>query len=122
MIALSRGGISGASMAVRGFGAGAVQSDISVRITDSKDDSQLWADSLDGGHSTWYTGDKIVSHLRQRMPKEKPDEIHTPALRLRQFALPLQLSYDLRVEREKLPKIKRQGRQVRGLNVGEFSY
>jgi hypothetical protein len=67
VITLSRGATSGAFAAVRGFGGGAVVTDISIRITDATDDVQLWADSIDGGHSTWFAGDSIVSHLRKRM-------------------------------------------------------
>ena len=67
VITLSRGATSGGFVAVRGFGGGAVVTDISIRITDAADDLQLWADSIDGGHSTWYAGDSIVSHLRKRM-------------------------------------------------------
>ena len=67
VITLSRGATSGAFGAIRGVGVGAVVTDFSIRITDAKDDSQLWADAIDGGHSTWYAGDSIVSHLRKRM-------------------------------------------------------
>jgi hypothetical protein len=67
VLTLSRGAASGAFVGTKAIGLGAVASDISLRITDSKDDTPLWADSIDGGHSAWYAGGALVSHLRKRM-------------------------------------------------------
>jgi hypothetical protein len=67
VMALSRGSMSGAIAGSKGSIFGIAAADFSVRITDARDDTPLWADAIDGGHSTWYAGDSIVSHLRKRM-------------------------------------------------------
>ena len=67
VMTLARGSTSGVIAGGKGGIFGATVADFSVRITNARDDTPLWADAIDGGHSTWYAGDSIVSHLRKRM-------------------------------------------------------
>jgi|SRR5215472_3307530 len=67
VMTLSHGSTTGAVAGSKTGIFGISVADISVRVSDAKDDMPLWADSIDGGHSNWYAGDSIVSHLRKRM-------------------------------------------------------
>ena len=67
IVTLGHGATSGAFAGSNGIAMGAVVSDISLRITDAKDNTPLWGDTMDGGHSAWYAGGTLVSHLRKRM-------------------------------------------------------
>jgi hypothetical protein len=67
VMSISRGSTSGAIVGGKTGIFGISVSDFAVRIIDAKDDAPLWADAIDGGHSTWYAGDSIVAHLRKRI-------------------------------------------------------